>query len=757
MTDMHEDDVPLFGGHGPCGSGDDSLEYDEDGSLALARELADEIVATRTGRLATETLFDRPCLLSDLNGSWFLQLVPQGPHIPTQIRGPMRIEAVRPRLRISGDIYVSRPVLAPSLEVLQPIVTSPLLFRRNWYPQLPKGDYSWYFRSLGVVYNAGRLTFRFERHLWNQVTQEFASKDTGSMTFQCRNASIFNHPLLPQPTIKMSGTATIGGRTYSATATKTSPYYRGCAVEVDVMANRSFPLSATLVNGTVVSFASVYRASAGWDCAVRVDQTAIPTDAHLTDAELHAALSTHRTPATGDAWRFWLLVGSAQTGFGVMFDDIAPFREGAVGFFDERLPNLAKIAASARNQKLGDVADAFLRTLIHEAGHGFNLYHPKHDIHPNPVGTTIMNQTGDLLQFATPADTFPGNAVFAFDDHCRTSLIHSPDPQVAPGWKKFGWGHGNLSSGVPEPIDADGLTRDAPDDPDLTLELAIPENIFRGEFVTAGFVVTNNGDSPRAVTRAINLSEGDLRLLMTRPSGEMEDVRDVVMVCGPRDMVILGPGESIRGNAQIFFTTAGLTFRRTGRHVVSAELDVGDGSGAIVRSDAVTVIVRAPDTAAEEAVAQLAMSDNVGSAFALGDFGRDEEARARLDALAANHIESRTGTAAALTLANALGRDLRDLAGGGNHRSADTKAAKAMFERAAEAADGGEDLVRMATAVVAPNEADAPLIAMTEKQVGGAQEGPKRGRGRALTADSAGRDGGGALLDELRRSLAQRQ
>jgi len=48
-----------------------------------------------------------------------------------------------------------------------------------------------------------------------------------------------------------------------------------------------------------------------------------------------------------------------------------------------------------------------------------------------------MNQTGDVMGFATSTNPYPGNATFAFSQHDRTSLIHSPDPQVRPGWKGY--------------------------------------------------------------------------------------------------------------------------------------------------------------------------------------------------------------------------------------------------------------------------------------------------------------------------------
>jgi hypothetical protein len=769
------EDIPLYGAGGGCGCAQGEVRYDEDGVFdePLSGDRVDPAVLS-TANLGTPLLDPaggaRNCSLRDLDGSWLLQLTRRGPHQLVQIRGPMRIEAGSARLRVSGDIYVA-PLVGPAtanttparlaaVEVMKPFVTNAVIFRRNWYPQLPQRDYSWYFRSAGVTYRSGRLKFSFVRHVWDRIRSEFVSEDRGQMEFECTTSRIVSHASLPQSTIEMRGTVKLGGVTYDAVATKTSPFYRGCRIEVDVMANRSFPLSATDSGGAVVTFESAYR-TAGWDVAVTVDQTDLVEDVQLTTAEMHAALTANRRPATSpDAWRFWLMVGSAVSdgSFGLMFDDITPHREGAVGFFDPKLSNDAVIAASARGQKLGDVAAAFLRTLVHEAGHGFNLYHPKHDVHTVPIGTTIMNQTGDVMSFATAANTYPGNISFSFDDHNRNSLIHSPDPQVSPGWKPFGWGHGSLSSGVPEPLDALGLPGAADRPGDLSLELSVPDVLFRGEFVTAAFKLTNGGSAPRAVSAALNLAQGDLRLLVTPPHGEVHDVRDSIVLCGDRPMTVLQPGESLIGNAQIFFTNQGFTFRQTGRYILSAEFDVGDGSGEMVRSAPETVVVRAPLTPEEEEIARLSMKPAIGGAFARGDFGIDEEARASLSRLADAHGGTDTGIAATLVLANAHGSPLRDLRSGECLRPRDAKAAQAHFARAAEAtaAEGHWGLVRLATAVAAPTEADAPVLDLAAAYLSGAKPAGDKGKKALASAqdEAYGADEGAALLSGIRRTFA---
>lgn len=664
----------------------------------------------------------QPCAISTLNGSWFVQLAPAVPPPPfalSQVRGPMRIEVGASSLRASGDIYVRRfhPPISPA-ELEEP-VNSPLAGaiidteagpgavasdgapHLPWYPQLPINQYSWYFRSTGATYAAGTLILPIERHLWDQTTQEFTQTDTGTMIFTCRRRLIeaVGVPLV------MTGRAQIGGRTYQVTATKTSNLYRGCRIEADVMVGRQWPQSATLCNGVTTAFRQVYG-TAGWDVEVTVDELNVPEDASLTNAELQTLLTTHRGAGGANEWRLWLLAGSSQgTTFGIMFDQDAVPREGAVGFADATLGTETFIEASARGRPLDEVPAAFLRTLTHEAGHALNLFHPKHDVHSPPIGIEIMNQTGDVMGFASEANPYPCNASFAFAEHDRMSLIHSPDPQVRPGWKPFGWGHGSLSSGLPLPVDADGLvTADRAEG--LRLELRLPVDVYVGEYVIAEVTLTNTGDQPREVTTRLNLAEGDLRLLHALPNDTVEQVRDVVVACGPRPTVMLPPGESITGRMQILFTSEGVTFDQPGPHRLRAELDI-DGF-SVVTSPRMTVQVWSAATEDERDIAATTLDRRVGMALALGDFGADDATRERLASVAEAHSDHDTGAACALVLANALARPHMDYRAD-TVRDTDPDEATAYLDRALEGRSA-ERVLELAATVASPTEKDAPVL-----------------------------------------------
>jgi hypothetical protein len=684
-----------------CGCGhEETLVFDDQGNLS------DEVLLP--GREFRPSLFERllrprPCAIGTLNGSWLLEIEPArrfpGTVLSSYVRGPMRIEVGSSLLRISGDIYTQRQLIATSATALAAPPTVP------WYPQLPPSEYAWYFRSTGCVYSGGTLQISLVRHLWNRAAQEFVSTDAGTMQLTCQRPLI---TVLGSPTV-MTGTATFGGVNYTVRATQTSTLQRGCRVEVDVMRNRTWPATANLCSGAGVTFESIY-ATAGWDIRLTVDELNVPEDAELTNAELQTLLTNHRAPAPAGDWRLWLFVGSNMGGlFGLMFDDDTIPREGAVGFADPRFGNQNTIQAAARGQELGDVPLAFLRTLVHEAGHAFNLFHPKHDVHAPAIGTSIMNQTGDVMGFATVTNPYPCNATMAFDDHSRTSLLHSPDPQVRPGWRNFGWGHGSLFAGVPAPVDADGLTN-VDDADDLELAIAFPDAVFVGEYVYAEVTVTNVGEAPREVTTRLNLAEGDLRFLRRRPDGRLDQVRDIVVACGPRPTAVLEPGQSMSSRVQVFFTNLGYTFEEPGIHDVVAELDPGDGV-TIVRSAPARLQVRMPGTDDERDIAQATLDRSVGRALAFGDFGSDTAARDKLAACAEGHADADTGAACALVLANALSRrHVEYVADGADTvRAPDNAEARRYLDLAVQGRSA-EKVLALATTVASPVERDAPVV-----------------------------------------------
>jgi len=708
-----------------CGQDELDFEFDETGVFAYGRVVQPRRYEVVTPGPERHIPRKRACSLGALNGSWNITIRPKTGFLAGQLRGPMRLEAVDGVLRVSGDLYykgwrftsplISRRVAIPrgDLGLGEDVDDSPVAsatsvayWNRNWYPHYPFEEYSWYFRSTGASYVGGELYFPLMRHIWNKSTQKFVTTESGWMRFNCSRSIVYSR-WYPQPTIKMTGEAMIGGKLHVVTATKTSSYYRGAVVEVDVMTNRSWPSSA---GGH--TFSGTYRDD-GIDLAVHMSQTNIPEDNILTDAEMHTLLTSWRDISDIDStWRIWTLVGSRRSGsntFGLMFDTVAPHREGCVSYTDAMFSSSSVLKPSVKNKRLGAVPVGHLRTLVHEVGHVLNLYHPKHDVHNPGIGTTIMNQTGDVMGQATTGNLYPDNATFAFSEHNRTSLIHSPDPQVAPGWKPFGWGHGSLFSGLSTPTDAVGLSQPQSDDGGVHLDIEVPSHVVRGEFITAYVTVTNASDESVLVSSALNLAEGDLEIDVTTPSGQDLVLRDVVQVCGTPDARELAPGESIRKTVQLFYGNNGHVFNDAGRYEMRARFVPDAGGDVTVDSVVVSTTVHEPKTEAERAMAELSMDSDVGLSFALGDFAHYDDAGAKLKEISETYATTDTGTAAALVLANAYGRTFRDVREGSVLRKRNTASVASALDLAMEDIDLVH-LAEIATTIPSPGDKEAPVI-----------------------------------------------
>lgn len=697
---------PLLPDNAVCDR-NEAYQYDERGFLVDEQDLPSS--PDRTSEAGSQSA--RSCRVAALNGSWYLQLIPEVETAsrPTKIHGAMRIDSrTVDRFRVSGDVYMEE-YTAEEGRAVTPIPENPLTIGDNWYPQFPPAKYGWYFRSQGVRYRSGRLTFNAARHVWDHRSDDFSDTETGSITLRCRRVP-FTHPSLPQSTIRMRGTATFGDTQYTAVATKTSPYYRGCLVETDVMTNREWTGTANTAGGTSLAFSGVYR-EADFEIHAVIDEVDVPEDMDLTLTELQQLLATHHAPtAVGPhGWHLWLVVASqlGNTGtLGIMFDDVEPFREGTAAFYDPRFGESRILAPSARGRRIGEVPLAILRTALHEVGHAFNLYHPKHDVHTVPIGSTVMNQTGDVMGFASETNPYPDNAIFAFNDHNRTSLVHAPDPQIKPGWKKFGYNHGSIGNAPDEPHDLT-FDRDTPEATDVEFELSLPDEVYPGKLPIVDIRVRNTGTEPREVTTALNLGEDYLSLFVKRPERDQVEVRDLLVICSDRQTVTLDPSETLTSYIQLLYTNRGTVFKRPGRYTVMAELDLGD---RVVRSAPAEVYVRSPITEDELEVSMHGQDREVGRAIALGILPIDQsDAEEKLVKLAEDFPTTDLGTAAAIVVANARRRDVRDYRTGEHIREADDEASNHFLDLAVEEYDPTR-LTRIATAMIPHGERQTPLL-----------------------------------------------
>lgn len=660
---------------------------------------------------STDPSIERPCSLEALDGSWYLQLSPitETSSDTTAIHGVMRVESrMDDRLRISGDVYVEAATCEDGrASNLRP--ENPLTIGDNWYPQFENSKYSWYFRSTGASYQKGFVQCDMEQHIWNPNAGDFDDESNeGSVEFEC-SADRVTRSWLPQPTLRLTGTATTAGTEFDLTAYKTAPYYRGCLLEVDVMEDREWVGSADRDTRRPLRFTRVYS-DIGIEFAVTVDETNIPEERDLTLTEIRQLLDSHHStvPEESNKWRLWVIVGSEMKRYstlGIMFDETEPYREGVALFFDPELPDIQRISESARGEKLGETPLAFLRTAVHEIGHGFNLYHPKADEHGVPVGRTIMNQTSDVVGAASASNPFPGVATFAFHDHNETSLVHSPDPQVKPRWKRFGYGHGQVGSGPALPSDLT-YDRDTSENRELELNLSLPETVCPGELAIADVSVKNPTEESREVTSALNITEDYLDLYVRAPDGTQTSPRNVVLFCTDRPTTSLDSGERLTGRIQLLFTNQGFTFAQPGSYKLRAELDFGDWS---LKSEPADVLSHSPLSEDGLELSTLGLDEDVGRSIAVGDIGIGTGAEDKLRSLAGDFTDTDLGTAASVILSNAYSRDVRDIRRGRALRDSDRDTASYFLELAVQDRSAFETM-RVATAVTPPGEKDAPVL-----------------------------------------------
>lgn len=654
-----------------------------------------------------------------LDGSWYLTLTPRRSATgrETVIHGAMRVESQNPNVfRVSGDVYIE------AIDCETPPASfprNPLVIDGNWYPQFSPSKYGWYFESGPVQFRPGAFGFGVTQEIWDTVDDDFGDSRAGSMAFYA-DPGYFQHESLPTPTIRLQGVASLDDGVYEAVAYKTSPYYRGCVVEIDVMTNQSWTGEADVPGSGTVDYNSVYR-SVGLDFHAVIDERDVPDDWSVTIPELERLFSNHRSdlPFGPDTWHIWLLICSrlgTTDALGMMFDETPPYREGVAVFADPRLGDDDDVDSWAREKHIGDVPLAILRTALHEVGHAFNLYHPRDDAHPVPAGTTLMNQTADLMDRATPTSGFPSNSVLVFHEHNCRSLIHSPDPQVRPGWKPFGYGHGGVGSA---PNQGGDLTFDRSQRRSgLRLDLTLPDRVYIGEFSIADLRVSNEGDADETVISALNAREDHLRLRVTTPDGSKRRIKSPVLVCSNRRPTTLGPQDSQQGFVQLLHANRGHPFEQAGRHVVTAELDAGP---TVLRSDPQTVVVGTPAGETESTLSSFGLDETIGRSVGLGYPTDGTEGAEKLEAVADAFPRTDLGTAAALILANASARERYDYRRDRLVTRSELRDAGRYLDVAFDEYDSPA-VARIAAAILPPGEEDSPVFYQLEERLADADE-----------------------------------
>lgn len=182
----------------------------------------------------------------------------------------------------------------------------------------------------------------------------------------------------------------------------------------------------------------------------------------------------------------------------------------------------------------------------------------------------------------------------------------------------------------------------------IVLTLTVPDTAVRGLAVIGMLTVTNRGASPATVSGRLNLSEGDVALLLTCPDGS---TRRVGGAGGQPDtlprQVTLSPGESIAASVNLMRTEVGLTFPESGRYVLQAEY-APHPAAALVTSAPVALTVAPLQGEEQLSVANYLSKENVSLALTLAEADRAPD---ELRELARRHPTTLEGKLARLILA----------------------------------------------------------------------------------------------------------
>jgi hypothetical protein len=194
----------------------------------------------------------------------------------------------------------------------------------------------------------------------------------------------------------------------------------------------------------------------------------------------------------------------------------------------------------------------------------------------------------------------------------------------------------------------------------LTIDLDIPQDVVRGEIVTAIVRVRNISDRALPVSSRLNIFESDLRIMTTFPNKRRVGIQGIILHDSPPRIKELKPRQEIESCVNIFYTNVGLTFNELGSYVLQAEY-FPSVKMATVLSNQKLVYTRPAVDGEQRDLERLAMSERVGRSIAIGDAGNDEEVIGSLEQIANRFSNRKSGVLAALVLGNTFSRELRDL------------------------------------------------------------------------------------------------
>jgi hypothetical protein len=186
----------------------------------------------------------------------------------------------------------------------------------------------------------------------------------------------------------------------------------------------------------------------------------------------------------------------------------------------------------------------------------------------------------------------------------------------------------------------------SPSDVAVTLDISSPAVV--GLSVLAMLSVTNRGGSPVTVSSRLNLMEGDVKLLVTRPDG---GTGNVTGAGGQPDTSLrqatLAPGQQIVGVINLLYTSVGATLPAPGNYTLRAEYYPSSRMQPVC-SEPAGLAARLPQTSSERGAAAILEDEKVKRALVLAE---SDAAPESLQELATRFGDTLDGKLAQLILA----------------------------------------------------------------------------------------------------------
>ncbi|MDH5522041.1 MAG: hypothetical protein OEZ14_16080, partial [Acidimicrobiia bacterium] len=435
---------------------------------------------------------------------------------------------------------------------------------------------------------------------------------------------------------------TAGSLARSYVCPKISEYFRTATLEVDRFQGTVFPPeldpdiypSPSGLPGEV-SIAETFRRS-GIDLTVTHDDTLNDPDGpdvedNWDEGELHDLMEV-RFDSYADRLQ-WNLYGVIVPKFGdptynsgyygTMFD------WGGWQIGDSHLRQGWAIAEDAiRGREVGSLYDTspkkdrlILQTMIHEAGHAFNLPHAwQRGVAPDSGSESFMNYPWGYTDNGGGETAFWTNFRWEFDDTELVWMRHANRADVIFGGND--WIGNNLSADLRPGMSLPGGP--------LSLTVSGPEVFDMGVPVRLTLQLTNTSDRAVEVVDRLEPEDGLVRVFIQRPDGDIvEYIPPVRRLMAEPELTALDPGESVWADIGLSFGARGHQFLQAGEYMVTVYVP-GHPAGFVATASR-RLRVAHPRTRASEELIHLVTGAEAAQFLYYGGTGRDTGVADRLN------------------------------------------------------------------------------------------------------------------------------